>query len=216
MISEQLALPSDFDGTVRLFPLPDLVLFPRMILPLHIFEPRYCDMLNDASQTDQLITMATLQPKNEGVEAVANTVCIGLVVAQEETVQGTFKVVLAGIERAAIRHEIESPDSFRRAMVEVIRSDNPDSEETQRLFAERLLGCFTESASEVQQIRKLIDEQNLDLGTLTDLIAYHSELQTQSKLNLLAEPETTTRANQLLRLFGSANKYPFPPKFSEN
>ncbi|MCG6154304.1 LON peptidase substrate-binding domain-containing protein [Rubinisphaera margarita] len=216
MISELIPLPSDFDGSVRLFPLPDLVLFPRMILPLHIFEPRYCEMLHDALQTDQLITMATLQPKDGEAEAIAPTACIGLVVAQEETVQGTYKVVLAGIERAAIRHEIESPNRFRRAMVEVIHSDNPDSEETQRLFAERLLGCFTETASEVEQIRKLIDEQNLDLGTLTDLITYHSELQTQSKLNLLAEPETATRANQLLRLFGNANKYPFPPKFSEN
>jgi len=216
MISELLPLPSDFDGTVRLFPLPDLVLFPRMILPLHIFEPRYCDMLHDALQTDQLITMATVVRKDDTAEAIAPMVCIGQIVAHEETPQGTYKVVLAGIERAGVERELDSPDRFRRAMVEVIRSDNPDSEETQRLFAERLLGCFTESASEVQQIRKLIDEQNLDLGTLTDLIAYHSELQTQSKLNLLAEPETATRATQLLRLFGNANKYPFPPKFSEN
>ncbi len=53
-------LPQSFNGQVRLFPLPNLVLFPHAMQPLHIFEPRYCDMLQDAMATDQLITMATL------------------------------------------------------------------------------------------------------------------------------------------------------------
>ena len=55
-------LPTDFDGQARLFPLSDLVMFPNNLLPLHIFESRYCEMLEDATRSDQLIAMATLLP----------------------------------------------------------------------------------------------------------------------------------------------------------
>jgi ATP-dependent Lon protease len=60
-------LPSDFDGRVRLFPLPSLVLMPHAMQPLHIYEPRYCELLADALKTDELITMATYkQQGNQG------------------------------------------------------------------------------------------------------------------------------------------------------
>ena len=50
----------DFSGKVRLFPLPNLVLFPHVMQPLHIFEPRYRDLLEDALAGDRLIAMAVL------------------------------------------------------------------------------------------------------------------------------------------------------------
>ena len=52
--------PDEFSGQVRLFPLPNLVLFPHVIQPLRVFEPRYVDLLHDALATDRLITMALL------------------------------------------------------------------------------------------------------------------------------------------------------------
>ena len=66
MSAESLGLPPDFGGEVRLFPLPNLVMFPSNVLPLHIFESRYREMLEDAVQSDQLITMATrmMDPEN--------------------------------------------------------------------------------------------------------------------------------------------------------
>ena len=51
-----------FSGTARLFPLPNLVLFPHVMQPLHIFEPRYRSMLEDALASDGLIAMALLAP----------------------------------------------------------------------------------------------------------------------------------------------------------
>ena len=53
-------LPDDFDGLVRLFPLPELVAFPHAMQPLHIFEPRYCEMLAESLAGDRLIAMSTL------------------------------------------------------------------------------------------------------------------------------------------------------------
>ena len=52
----------DFGGRVRVFPLPNLVLFPHVMQPLHIFEPRYRELLEDALAGDRLIAMALLAP----------------------------------------------------------------------------------------------------------------------------------------------------------
>ena len=60
MAPQLIPLPQNFDGQTRLFPLTDLVFFPSTVLPLHIFESRYCEMMEDALQGDQLISMATL------------------------------------------------------------------------------------------------------------------------------------------------------------
>ena len=54
--------PDDFSGPVRLFPLPNLVLFPYVLQPLHIFQPRYRELMADALHDDRLIALATLKP----------------------------------------------------------------------------------------------------------------------------------------------------------
>ena len=56
----------EFGGVCRLFPLPDLVCFPHALLPLHIFEPRYRQMTEDALAGDQFITMVQIRPAAEG------------------------------------------------------------------------------------------------------------------------------------------------------
>ena len=54
--------PAEFSGIVRLFPIPNLVMFPHVMQPLHVFEPRYRDLLEDALANDRLIAMAVLEP----------------------------------------------------------------------------------------------------------------------------------------------------------
>ena len=98
MPDQQSNLPPIFDGEVRLFPLSNLVMFPNNLLPLHIFESRYREMLEDAVQADQLITMATLVPGFEhdyySRPPIAPVVCIGRVTAHEKTEQGTYNLML--------------------------------------------------------------------------------------------------------------------------
>jgi ATP-dependent Lon protease len=81
---ESAGLPEDFDGVVRLFPLPNLVLFPHVIQALHVFEPRYCEMLSESLESDHLITMALLVPGWEtnlkGKPAIGDVVCIGRII----------------------------------------------------------------------------------------------------------------------------------------
>ncbi len=69
----------DFAGKVRVFPLPNLVLFPHVMQPLHIFEPRYRELLEDALAGDRLITMALLDPRlAEGLRGPAAALSHGL------------------------------------------------------------------------------------------------------------------------------------------
>ena len=118
-------LPDDFDGRVRLFPLPELVLFPHAMQPLHIFEPRYCEMLAESLATDQLIAMTTLTggPKSivDGQPPIATTVCIGRIISHVEVESDRHNVLLVGIKRARIISEVDVGRSFRIADVEVKR-----------------------------------------------------------------------------------------------
>ena len=73
-----------FKGVVRLFPLPDLIMFPHVMQPLHVFEPRYRALLNDALNSDGLIAMSMLAPgweaDYEGRPPVLPYACLGKVV----------------------------------------------------------------------------------------------------------------------------------------
>ena len=77
----------NFSGTARLFPLPNLVLFPHAVQPLHVFEPRYRDLTTDALSDDSLIAMALLQPDWESEPGdrrpIHPVVCLGRVVANQ-------------------------------------------------------------------------------------------------------------------------------------
>ena len=63
-MSDDLKALQAFSGIARLFPLPNVVLFPHMVLPLHIFEPRYRQMMGDALAGDQLIAITLLPAGN--------------------------------------------------------------------------------------------------------------------------------------------------------
>lgn len=104
-----------------LFPLPDVVLFPEVCLPLHIFEPRYRDMLADALQGDRMIGMVLLKPgyeaEYEGRPPVYGTGCAGLITHAERLPDGRSNIVLQGVEKFRIIDE-RHDRSYRCALVE--------------------------------------------------------------------------------------------------
>src|SRR5947209_5720417 len=106
---------------VPLFPLPNVVLFPRAVLPLHIFEERYKVMTADALDGDKQIAMALLQSgweKNYYERpAIEQVVCIGTIVSHERLPDGKYNFLLQGHSRAIIEREVPRDDStpYRRA-----------------------------------------------------------------------------------------------------
>src|SRR5713226_7039685 len=114
-----LTVPSSFDGSVRLFPLPNLVLFPQTIEPLHIFEPRYRQMTADALATDRLIAMVLLksgsEEEGEKLPALHSVGCLGKIVANQRLEDGRYNIVLHGFSRFRILCEIDRSKLYRSA-----------------------------------------------------------------------------------------------------
>src|SRR5712691_8230083 len=106
-----------------IFPLPNVVLFPNVFLPLHIFEPRYREMVADALTSDRVIGMVLLKPgwehDYEGRPMVYPIGCIGVMTHAERLADGRSNIVLRGVERFRIIEEDHSR-SYRRALVEPI------------------------------------------------------------------------------------------------
>lgn len=119
--------PTAFSGIVPVFPLPGAVLFPRMGLPLHIFEPRYKEMTEDALQGERLIAMALLkpgwEPHYEGRPDVFPVVGIGSILSEVRNADGTFNLMLSGVARGRIVQELNNPQPYRSARVELLRDD---------------------------------------------------------------------------------------------
>jgi len=229
---ENSELPADFSGRVRLFPLPNLVMFPHAIQPLHVFEPRYVAMLEDAMQEDQLLAMALLKPgweaDYEARPAVFPATCIGKVVAQTRLPDGTRNLILKGLCRAAIEHELPPAHAYRVADVTVINEQSPASVEQQTRLSQTLTRRFqrqlSEMASGQEQLAQLLDAR-LPVGILTDVIAFSLDLATSLKQEFLSEPDAGVRARRLievmdqavdLRLRGAEPGGQFPPRFSNN
>src|SRR5580700_7348822 len=95
---------------VPLFPLPNVVLFPRAILPLHIFEERYKAMTADALVGDGRIAMALLQPGWEKSyyerPRIEPVVCVGRILSHEQLPDGKYNFLLQGMLRATIVREV--------------------------------------------------------------------------------------------------------------
>lgn len=227
-------LPDHFDGIVRLFPLPNLVMFPRVVQPLHVFEPRYCDLLEEAMATDQLITMALLRPgweqEYEGRPPLETIACIGRVVTHTRLPENRHNLLLVGLQRARIVYELPVSAAFRRARVELLYDELDTAFASERAqVRSQLTDLFRQVMPHNEQVENQLEQllgQELDLGLLTDIVAFTAGLEPSLKQKLLAETNVDRRAVLLVRSLQAALKRPetilphtqsdFPPPFSAN
>lgn len=223
--------PKDFCGTVRLFPLPNLVLFPNVLQPLHIFEPRYCEMLADAMSSDRLIAMALLEKGWEHKylqrPAIASTVCVGKVISHTPTEDGRHNILLVGMKRGQIIEELDSEDSFRKAKVKILEDYYPVEDTGGREdMTERLRSLFASFVPDAMPSDNEMLMHESPLGQLTDHITHILNLPLEVKQRLLEEQNVDFRCRLLIRCLEQqlerngvaeasfANE--FPPRFSQN
>lgn len=119
--------PFRMSKTVRLsiFPLPGAILFPGLQLPLHIFEPRYRDLVGSALAKDRLIGMVQPQRSSDGSPLYAIG-CLGRIGDVEALEDGRYNIVLEGEARFRISRELDVTTSFRQVEAELI--DDPEGE----------------------------------------------------------------------------------------
>jgi Lon protease-like protein len=117
--------------SLPLFPLPNTVLFPGVYLPLHIFEPRYREMVRDALDDDRIIGMTLLKPgfeaEYEGRPPIYRVGCAGLITHAAPLTDGRFNIVLQGLERFRVVEEDHSRP-YRVANVDPIDALGPPAD----------------------------------------------------------------------------------------
>lgn len=102
-----------------IFPLPNVVFFPHTLLPLHIFEPRYREMLSDCLVGERQLAVVLLKPGWEadyyGRPAVHAVAGAGEIIQSEMLSDGCSNIVLQGLGRIVIDEEVRSDKPYRIA-----------------------------------------------------------------------------------------------------
>ena len=166
-----------FDGVARLFPLPNLVLYPHVVQPLHVFEERYREMVADALATDRLIAMAMLnpgwEPDYDGRPPIAPIGCLGKIVAHNKLDDGCYNLLLLGVRRVEIVEELAPLRAFRQATVEIVEDCYSDdtSLDPERLRCELLCEFqrhLPDDSDASEHLEQMLAD-HIPLGALTDL-----------------------------------------------
>jgi Lon protease-like protein len=197
----------DIGNVVRLFPLPGVVLFPHAVLPLHIFEPRYRQMTEDALGSDRLVTIVRVREPHtcglEGNPAVEDVACVGRIVKCERLHGGRFNFLLLGLARVRLVRELHGPTPYRQAEVEVLRDEAPDD------AGAALRAALVEQFRELARSQGVLDDDleamlgsSIPLGALSDIVAHALALPPPVKQGLLAETRVARRAETLVRILG--------------
>jgi Lon protease-like protein len=184
---------------LSIFPLGRAILFPRMQLPLHIFEPRYRALVSDAMARDQRIGM--IQPRSPGEPApLFDMGCIGRVGEVQALPDGRFHIVLEGEARFRVVRELEVTTLFRQIEAEPLSQEEDDPgilasseraalESEARVFAEKL--GFSVDWDEVGR---------LDDETFVNAIAQVGPFDIAGKQALLQADRLRDRSEMLIQL----------------
>lgn len=184
---------------VPVFPLAGALLFPRMQLPLHIFEPRYRAMVRDALASDRLIAMVQPRDGKEPPE-LFGTGCIGQIMESEELDDGRFNIVLEGVSRFRIAAEVEAETDYRQ--VEADRDGFEDDDDPEPLASVQRAELERESRRYADALGYAVDWEavsRLDDEMLVNGIAQIAPLDVGSKQALLEASDLSARADLLVQ-----------------
>jgi Lon protease-like protein len=184
---------------IPVFPLAGALLFPRTQLPLHIFEPRYREMVRDALAGDRLIGMIQPRDGNEP-PALFGTGCLGHIEAAEELEDGRFNLVLEGLSRFRIARELNVDTPYRQ--VEADSSGFADGEEEDPLGLAHRADLEQEARRYADALGYSVDWEavtRLDDEMLVNGIAQIAPLDIGSKQALLEAPDMAARCELLVQ-----------------
>jgi Lon protease-like protein len=190
--------------SLPIFPLPTVVLFPNVFLPLHIFEPRYRQMIADALAGDRIIGMVLLEPGHEDEyedqPPVYATGCSGLITHAEKLDDGRYDLILRGLEKFSIESE-EVPAVgrlYRSAVItpidETVRATERDELRRERQKLQTLLTPIFSGGLADRLPEAMPDED------LINALAQYLEFDPMEKLALLQRHGALARCRAMIEL----------------
>jgi Lon protease-like protein len=189
---------------VPVFPLPKLVLFPGTLLPLHIFEPRYRELMADAlAGNNRLIAVAQLKPgwesSYEARPAIYEVAGVGRIAKHAKNSDGTYDIVLEAVARVHLDELEPGSVQYRRATATVLRERSPKGGVSQNEVS-ALLSLATRVATIVKQALPgfvMQAEQDDTPALLADRIADQFVLDPAARQDLLETLDVSLRIRAL-------------------
>ena len=160
---------------VPVMPLPGALLFPNALLPLHIFEPRYQQMLEYALREHRMFSVALIKPQRsqwKTTDDFFHVAGVGLIRACVGRSDGTSNLILQGLRRARFSG-FEQSAPFPIARIESVESDTATTVETDALGA-KVIELYSKLKTDGRQLPEKVDNYlaNLtDMEMLADLMA---------------------------------------------
>ncbi|NUO82742.1 LON peptidase substrate-binding domain-containing protein [candidate division KSB1 bacterium] len=193
--------------TLPIFPLPNVVFFPKIILPLHVFEPRYKQMVREVLQKERNIGMILLQDgwQNNyfGSPSVHKIGCMGRIETYEKLPEGRFNILLNGVRRFEILRFVQD-EPYRIAVVRLLEEAPFILENHQQLRArEDLMDKFMTYLQQVLGM-ELNDEKfdrSASLETIVNQVAAVLDIPVETKQELLelsSMDKRLTKVNDIL------------------
>ncbi len=193
-----------------IFPLPQVQLFPHALLPLHVFEPRYRELVRDCTAPDggQLIAMVTLQPgfgERYHERPPVLPVCgVGRVIAHDPLPDGRSNVLLRGTTRARVAEELPAAHSYRLVRLEALEDqyragyDFTSAQRTLVLLADQLA---VRLPSGTETLRGLARSQT-EPGALADVLGAALITEPADRQLLLETLDVAARVEQVTGQLG--------------
>ena len=201
--------PGSVLAGLPVFALPNVVFFPSMMLPLHVFEPRYRDMVAHAIRGDRRLAVALLRPGWEpdyyGAPSVHSVFTLGEIVRHEELPDGRSNVLLRGLARVRVLEEERTGLGFRtmRVQVAVTEADAAEAELLARHLA-TVRQLFSARGGAVQRMAsqdtELLFSSDLAAEIVLDAIAAANPAPSARKQEVLEEPNLVRRAELVASL----------------
>jgi len=191
------------EDVIAVFPLPNVVFFPKTNLPLYIFEPRYCEMVRETMQNKQLIGIFLLQPGWQedyyGNPPVYSIGCAGELIHVEDLPEGKFNIVLRGLYKTRTV-EVMKEFPYRTARVEVIPETLKEENDKVTPLKNDLVADFQKIAKQFENFDPSAITKLTDFQEIINLIVVTLQFDVETKQQLLEENDLFVRAQYLREL----------------
>lgn len=183
-----------------MFPLPAVHLFPGTLLPLHVFEPRFCDLVETClARGDRALAVATLQPgyqhNYEGRPAVFPTMGAGVLLAAQKQDDGKWNLIVRGTDRVRLLREHAPTESFREIRAQRLSDIDVEGEHPLYDRLRTLLARLAQRAPQAEKALNLLLSQAQDAAHLTNLVGSHTLNDPQVRQQMLETLDVAERLN---------------------
>lgn len=203
-MSQESTIQVNFGRPIPLFPLETVALLPQQVIPLHIFEPRYRQMIAKALDGAGQMAMAVFdgprwKQEYHGRPPIKPVVCLGQIMQHQQLPDGRYNVLLQGVCRASIvKESAPSKDRlYREAILEPLGLPFGDDEKLYGM-RERLGELLAEpplsQLKEATWVLERVQNEHIPPSALLELVSFTLLSGQGLKYRLLAEPDVTTRA----------------------